>query len=323
MAVSRAYIEALIARLEPDLRREFMAALDDWRRNIDLQAVARALERGDVAGAVQAANIQPGALTGLARQMEGAFAAGGAAEAQGLRLNIIFNARDFRSEAIIRESSSTLIQAVTEDTRATLRTVMADGLSRGQGAATTARQIRPYIGMTEGQTHYALNFRRKLETDPKALLAELEAGGYKLRDKRLDGIVRRAVKSGEPIAARDIDKIMAAYRNRSIAWRAENIARTETLRSVNIGRYEAYRQAVDSGRVREQDIRRTWNATPDKRTRDTHAEMGGQTVGLNEAFVSPSGARLRYPGDPLAPAHETINCRCNVTYRIDHLANVA
>lgn len=323
MAVSRAYIEALIARLEPGLRREFMAAIDDWRRNIDLQAVARALERGDVAGAVHAANIQPGALTGLARQMEGAFAAGGAAESQGLRLNIIFNARDFRSEAVIRESSATLIQAVTEDTRATLRTVMADGLSRGQGAVTTARQIRPYIGMADNQTRYALNFQRKLETDPKALLAELEAGGYKLRDKRLDGIVRRAVKSGEPIAARDIDKIMAAYRNRSIAWRAENIARTETLRSVNIGRYEAYRQAVDSGRVREQDIRRTWNATPDKRTRDTHAEMGGQTVGLNEEFVSPSGARLRYPGDPLAPLHETINCRCNVTYRIDHLANVA
>lgn len=323
MAVSRAYIEALIARLEPTLRREFMAALDDWRRNIDLQAVARALERGDVAGAVQAANIQPGALTGLARQMEGAFAAGGAAEAQGLRLNIIFNARDFRSEAIIRESSSTLIQAVTEDTRATLRTVMADGLSRGQGAATTARQIQPYIGMTEGQTRYALNFRRKLETDPKALLVELERDNYKNRDRRLDGIVRRAVKSGEPMAARDIDKIMAAYRNRSIAWRAKMIARSETLRSVNIGRFEAYRQAVDSGKVREQDIRRTWNATPDKRTRDTHAEMGGQTVGLNEAFVSPSGARLRYPGDPLAPAHETINCRCNVTYRIDHLANVA
>jgi hypothetical protein len=323
MAVSRAYIEALIARLEPDLRREFMAALDDWRRNIDLQAVARALERGDIAGAVQAANIQPGALTGLARKMEGAFAAGGAAEAQGLRLNIIFNARDFRSEAIIRESSATLIQAVTEDTRATLRTVMADGLSRGQGAATTARQIRPYIGMTEGQTRYALNFRRKLETDPKALLVELERDNYKNRDHRLDGIVRRAVKSGEPIAARDIDKIMAAYRNRSIAWRAKMIARSETLRSVNIGRFEAYRQAVDSGKVREQDIRRTWNATPDKRTRDTHAEMGGQTVGLNEAFVSPSGARLRYPGDPLAPAHETINCRCNVTYRIDHLANVA
>lgn len=323
MAVSRAYIEALIARLEPGLRREFMAAIDDWRRNIDLQAVARALERDDVAGAVQAANIQPGALTGLARQMDGAFAAGGAAESQGLRLNIIFNARDFRSEAVIREASSTLIQAVTEDTRATLRTVMADGLSRGQGAVTTARQIRPYIGMTEGQTRYALNFQRKLETDPKALLAELERDNYKNRDRRLDGIVRRAVKSGEPIAARDIDKIMAAYRNRSIAWRAENIARTETLRSVNIGRYEAYRQAVDSGRVREQDIRRTWNATPDKRTRDTHAGMGGQTVGLNEAFVSPSGARLMYPGDPSAPLHETINCRCNVTYRIDHLANVA
>lgn len=323
MAVSRAYIEALIARLEPDLRREFMAALDDWRRNIDLQAVARALERGDVAGAVQAANIQPGALTGLARQMEGAFAAGGAAEAQGLRLNIIFNARDFRSEAVIRESSATLIQAVTEDTRATLRTVMADGLSRGQGAVTTARQIRPYIGMADNQAGYALNFLRKLQTDPKALLAELEAGGYKLRDKRLDGHIRRAAASGEPIPAKSIDKIITAYRNRSIAWRAENISRTETLRSVNIGRYEAYRQAVESGRVREQDIRRTWNATPDKRTRDTHAEMGGQTVGLNEPFVSPSGARLRFPGDPLAPIAETAQCRCNVTYRIDHLANVA
>ncbi|MDB5724627.1 MAG: putative head morphosis protein, partial [Novosphingobium sp.] len=57
----------------------------------------------------------------------------------------------------------------------------------------------------------------------------------------------------------------------------------------------------------------------DKRVRDTHRGMNHQTVGQNESFVSPSGARLRYPGDPLAPAAEIINCRCWTENSIDFM----
>jgi hypothetical protein len=322
MSVSRVYIEALIAKLEPSLRKAFQQAIDDWRNNVDLNDLAAALARGDIEGAIRAANIQPAALNGLIKSTEAAFEAGGVVELQSLALKIVFDARNLRGEAQLRQFGASMVQGITDDTKDMLRTVLTDGLARGQGALSTARQVKTWIGITDNQAGYALNLERKLMADPKSLLAEFQAGAYKLRDARLDGIVRRAVRDGKPIAVGDIQSILAAYKNRSIAWRAQNIARTETLSAVNAGRDEAYRQAVDSGKVSAQSVRKVWNTTMDGRERETHAILNGESVGLNEAFVSVSGSRLRYPGDKLAPLSETAQCRCNLTYRIDHLANV-
>ena len=63
-------------------------------------------------------------------------------------------------------------------------------------------------------------------------------------------------------------------------------------------------------------VERTWAATMDKRTRDTHWDMNGQVRGMNIPFDSPSGAKLLFPGDPTAPAAEVINCRCVLLTRI-------
>lgn len=322
MAVSRAQIEALIAKLEPQLRKAFEDALKTWGDSIDYAAIAEALSRNDVEAAVRAANIQPAALNGFLTIREAAFEAGGAAEATGLRLNIVFNARHLRGEEVLKRQAAWLVQGLTDDTKAMMRTVLTDGLTRGQGAITTARQLKGYIGLTDNQAGYMLNLRRKLETDPKALLAEFEAGGYKLRDSRLDAIVRRAVKTETPIAAKDIETITNAYKNRSITWRSKNIARTETLSAVNSGRQEAFQQAIDSGKVQAKDVRRVWHAAKDKRTRDTHRGLDGQTVGMNEDFISLSGARLRFPGDPLAPLSETVACRCSFSMRVDYFSNL-
>jgi hypothetical protein len=322
MPTTRKQIEALIERLEPALRKAFELALADWRNNVDLDAIAAALIRGDIQGAVRAANIQPAALNGFLNSREAAFEAAGTAELASLRLNIIFDARHLRGEKQLSQYGAQFVQGVTDDVKAMLRTALTDSLSRGQGAKAAARGVRDMIGLTDTQAQWAINLRRKLESDPKGLLTEFAADGYKLRDKRLDGIVRRAVKADQPIAAVDIDKIVTAYQNRAIRWRALNIARTETLRAVQAGNFEAYQQAVDSGKVAAQSVRKVWNSAHDNRVRQTHRALNGESAGINESFVSPSGARLRYPLDPLAPLEETINCRCNLTYRIDHLANI-
>jgi len=322
MPTTRKQIEELIARLEPTLRKAFQQALDDWRRNVDLDALADALKRGDIEAGIRAANIQPAALNGFLTAREAAFEAAGTVELSSLRLNIIFNARHLRGEQQLSHYGAQFVQAVSDDTRAMLRTSLTDSLSRGQGAKAAARGIRGMIGLTDSQAGWAINLRRKLENDPKGLLSEFAADGYKLRDKRLDGIVRRAVKAEKPIAAADIEKIVTAYQNRAIRWRSENIARTETLRAVQAGNFEAYQQAVESGKIAAQNVRKVWNSAHDKRVRDTHRELDGESVGLNERFVSSSGARLRYPLDPAAPLSETAQCRCSLTYRVDHLANI-
>jgi SPP1 gp7 family putative phage head morphogenesis protein len=92
------------------------------------------------------------------------------------------------------------------------------------------------------------------------------------------------------------------------AVRAERIARTETVQALNTGAHEGYLLAGIQ--------RQKWLAIRDGRTRDSHAELHGTIVGINEpfVFVGEGGRKvsLRYPGDPSGPPEEIINCRCTI-----------
>lgn len=65
--------------------------------------------------------------------------------------------------------------------------------------------------------------------------------------------------------------------------RSELIARTETLRSSNQGLREMWYQARDNDLL-PADVKREWIATADDRTRDEHADLDGEQVGLDEQF---------------------------------------
>ena len=51
------------------------------------------------------------------------------------------------------------------------------------------------------------------------------------------------------------------------------------------------------------------------RERDTHLLLNGQIKRWGEAWETKNGP-IRYPGDPDAPAVETIQCRCALSTRI-------
>lgn len=65
--------------------------------------------------------------------------------------------------------------------------------------------------------------------------------------------------------------------------------------------------------------RKTWRTKKDTRVRPSHYAMEGQSVPLNQPFVSGAGVRLWHPGDPMAPLSETIMCRCRLSYRLRRL----
>ena len=89
--------------------------------------------------------------------------------------------------------------------------------------------------------------------------------------------------------------------------RALRIVRTETVRATNYGSWLA---AFDLGIK----VDKQWIATHDSRTRDTHMQIDGQIVEMDGSFRVPNGDELFLPGDPEAPAAETINCRCTTGY---------
>jgi uncharacterized protein with gpF-like domain len=135
------------------------------------------------------------------------------------------------------------------------------------------------------------------------------------RDKRFDGLVNRAIKDNKPLADSDVIKLTGRYSDRLLQTRGEMIARTETLQAVNTGQFEAFNQAIDAGAVAKKDIKKVWISAGDNRTRDSHAEINGVAVGIDERF--PNG--LLYPLDPAGDASEIINCRCILDYDVDFI----
>lgn len=122
----------------------------------------------------------------------------------------------------------------------------------------------------------------------------------------IDGMMAEAVKDGYTLQ-QVMDAIEGLAELSPI--RAERIARTEIVGSLNGGTIDSYRQ---SGEV----DRKEWLATQDDRVRDGHLEADEQMVDLDAPFlvVNAKGEleSLAYPGDPSGSPGNIINCRCTV-----------
>lgn len=255
-----------------------------------------------------AARVASRVVAGYGR---GAEAAAAWLDAQiGDRL-ISYDAGNARAAAWVRRTALELRGGITSEAREVVRVVLLHGVARGENPVSIARDLHDTIGLTPTQAGHVLTYRRALEEgDAAAALAR------DLRDRRYDRALRRAAAAGEALSSSKIDEMVARYHERYVAFRARTIARTEALAAVHQGADEGLQQAVDAGGVDAARLVHTWLATPGARTRDTHAEMSGQERGHGEPFASPSGALLRFPGDPLAPIEERANCRCKRTTRL-------
>ncbi|MFC8987866.1 phage portal protein [Streptomyces sp. NPDC057115] len=89
-------------------------------------------------------------------------------------------------------------------------------------------------------------------------------------------------------------------------YRATMIARTETVGGYSQASWLA---ALDAGAVRK-----TWLATADQRTRETHRQENGNTAAMNKRFTL---TKSRWPADPTAPASQSIQCRCALTFEFE------
>lgn len=96
-----------------------------------------------------------------------------------------------------------------------------------------------------------------------------------------------------------IARVRDAFDEASAA-RAELIARTETNRSSN--------WAIRQGQKLSGITKREWVANRDSRTRDEHAALDGQVVGIDEPFTV-AGYSAMAPGDSGDPSFDC-NCRC-------------
>lgn len=88
------------------------------------------------------------------------------------------------------------------------------------------------------------------------------------------------------------------------------MTRTETMAALNAG---AFAGAFDEQERTGEPWEKRWQATDDQRVRHNHRQADGQIRPLHDPF-DVGGQPLQFPGDPLGPAGEVINCRCAARY---------
>lgn len=337
MAANR--LDQLIAQWEPRLRQAFLSAVYVMRDAAQIEQIVRMLERGDINGAVRAVGISPVELRAFDRALREAYEASGnwntnqlplLRDPEGMQVIFRFDVRNIRAEDWLRNYSATLAREITEDQLRMIRQHLVTGMQAGTNPRSVALElvgrINPatgrreggLIGLTASQEEWVRRYANEL-SDPKTMARAIERS---LRDRRFDPSVRKAMREGTSLPAETRASMVRAYSNRALRYRAEAIARTEALRSLHAAQHEAMRQAVDSGAIQQSQVTMIWRSARDARVRDTHASMDGQEQPFGVPFRSPSGAWLEYPGDPGAPAAETINCRCILESKVDFLAGI-
>ena len=88
---------------------------------------------------------------------------------------------------------------------------------------------------------------------------------------------------------------------------ANAVARTTMIGTSNAASHHGASQFAREGDTK------TWLASFDSRTRETHADANGQRVPFAEPFIV-GGHPAVHPGDPRLPPGELVNCRCTFTW---------
>lgn len=331
-----AKIEALASKMEPQVAAAFLEALSNIGDGVTLKQIADALDSGNMGTVMELLG-----LTALEQKfgpvidaLRNAIKAGGdlmVKEVVPNRITFNFDMLNQRTVDFVKNYEFNLIREVSDNTRKSIQKIINDGYALGQNPRATARIIKDNVGLTQNQSKWVANFRKELETfhqkttagdwglgNKKTYAVDPKTGeptdgilARRLRDRRYDGTLERAMTTGTPLTAEQIDKMVEAYRNRWIAFRAETIARSESLRAVNIGGREAFKQGVQAGNFAEAQVQRKWHTAQDDRVSPEHAaipKMNPHGRGLDEPFHTPVGP---YMFPPIRP-----NCRCTVIHRI-------
>lgn len=316
-------LDAAARSIEPKIRDAFLFLAAQLQSLIDLQALVAAVEQRDIRKITEIVNQRAfqSAIDAFTESFEVGVQAGAAVvienlpflpDGAGNAISVRFNMTNPRTITFLERYRMDKIREISLETQEVIRQVSTDAIRAGRNPIDTARDIRASIGLTERQERAVANYRRALENLDGDALAR------RLRDKRFDPTVARAIREGKPLSPEKLEKMVQRYREKYLKYRSETIARTESIRAIQAGQQLMWQQMVDNGDVPEKRVKRFWINTDDSKVRNSHSEiprMNKDGVGLNEPFRSPLG-NIMFPGDPAASAANTINCRCTAITRL-------
>jgi len=273
-------VHAAADSVEGKLRQAYLTAVGDMTADLNITNMSRAIWDRSLTAAINLVpmNILEEDLTDasldLLRDAMRQAGQGSIELLPGYVAGYNFDMLNPRAVDWLSVNSASLVTGVTDNTVEALRYILRRSFVDGIPPREAAVFIKKVVGLLPGHATAVYNYRQ-----------ELVAQG--LGPWRTEMLV---------------DK----YADRLLAFRAEMIARTETIRAASMGQQEGWRQAVDDGLLDEKRVRREWIVTPDDRlSKHRCAPMRGQQRGLEEEFVTGLGNKVLTP--PAGP-----NCRCAV-----------
>jgi len=209
-------------------------------------------------------------------------------------LSVRFDVTNPRAVEWVDRHAADLVTRVSAESRTAIKETIQRAFTDGKHPYESARIIKERIGLLPKHARAVEKFEARerhnlLEKNPKMSFEEASA---KARGKA------------------------AKYAAKLLKYRAENIARTETLTASNRGQLELWQQAVEQGFL-PKHVRRKWLLTDDDRLCSTCAEMAGATAGLDEVFTGPVSEEGKVlAGDcETPPLHPS--CRCSMRLVIE------
>lgn len=256
-------LESMARSYEPALRDAFLAAIRSARRQTTLDVLEQAMRSYDPAAAIREAT--GGLEYGQMREtLADIVEASGAKATKALvpytgSLIGSFDITNPYAAQYARTEVGRLITGIDRTTMEGVQAVIENAVVEGVPPRLAAIQIRDWVGLSEQQVTWALNYQDQL--------------------------------IGE--GAVNIDEKVGRYADRLLRQRALTISRTETLSAVNGGQQAAWNSAVDQGLL-DPNVEQMWIASPNA-CEQVCREMDGQTTPLNGVFITGDGRRVRKP----------------------------
>lgn len=336
---SREILINLAAEWEAALAREWLDAIRSITSAVVLKDLVAELERGNLDAAMRLLNIDADRFARFEGAILSAYNAGGIATAgsmpslrdpQGNRVHFTWGVRNLPAEQAMRRHAASLVDDLVGEQLTIARSVLVDGLSRGQNPRQTAlglvgrvnRRTGAREGGVLGLTPSSVQTLDKIYGGLRAGDAQAMRGylGYALRDKRFDGHVRRALEQGGSVPADAVDLIVTSYSNRALKYRGDTLAITETHIALAQAQNDAFAQQIASGKLDPRDLTKTWRRTVSREPRHEHLAMVGTEMPFDQPFTLPDGVQCAGPHDPALPAKHLIGCKCLLEYRINFAA---
>jgi hypothetical protein len=310
------------ATLSPELVARMYEAFKAIRLSLTTAELSQAIESGLVEllleDLLSDAKLDP-VFAPLRQAIDEAVISAGKSEAANLPKQVQTGAFDVINRRVLEAAvklDTRVVMDLKKDVRTVVRLYVMDGIREGKNPRDIAKAVRNKIGLSERQIGFVDRFHAELEIGDRAALNRVLGRGV-IRTPDGTEIVRRAHADQQGLSGRDletlqgklgraalrpdqIERMVGAYERRLLALNTETVTRTIALDAMRAGARASWEDAIAQGTVNRSDLRRTWVAVDDNRTRPEHRALNGTTV----EWDAP------YPNGELVPGESTYNCRC-------------